>query len=180
MAGSHSVLSSPSRLLNLPSNENFPFTRCRGFTSAAAGGHGGLLVSTYDHFSVAVFAELSGVNPDYALAEAANLIHLMADKNNRPAALRYVLHFAQALFLEFDIANGEHLVHQQNFRLQVRGHRKRQTHLHSRAVVLERRIEKALDLREGHDGVFLPLDFAFAHAKDRAAEVDVLAARQFG
>ena len=46
--------------------------------------------------------------------------------------------------------------------------------------MLQRRIKKALDLREGHDGVFLPFDFALAHAEDRAAEIDVLAAGQLG
>jgi hypothetical protein len=81
------MLSSPSRLLNLPAEENYAFTRHRGGTSAAGGGHGGLLVSTYDHFSVAVFAELAGINPDDALAEAPNLVHLMADEDDCPPAL---------------------------------------------------------------------------------------------
>ncbi len=46
--------------------------------------------------------------------------------------------------------------------------------------MLQRRVEKALDLREGHDFVELPVDFALAHAQDRAAQIDILAAGQLG
>src|SRR5580658_1851478 len=128
----------------------------------------------------AFFSDLAAVNPEDALAEPADLAHLVADEDDGAAAPGNVLHFAEAFFLEFDVSNGENFVHKQDFRFQVRGYGEGQTHLHSSAEVLQRSIEKALDFGERDDRFFFAFDFAFAHAEDRAAEVDVFTASQLG
>src|SRR5271156_692377 len=77
---------------------------------------GGLVAG--DYFSGGpFFANLAGIDPEDAFAEAADLAHLVADENDGAAALGDVLHFAEAFFLKFDIADGENFVHEQGFRL---------------------------------------------------------------
>ena len=88
-----------------------------------------------------------------------------------------LLHLAQALALKLGVADRQHLVDDQDLRLQVRGHRERQPHVHAARVALDRRVDEPLDPGELDDLVELRLDLAPAHAEDRAVEEDVLAAR---
>src|SRR4029077_12472938 len=87
------------------------------------------------------FVDLAIFQPEDALAEAANLIHLVADENDRPSAFRDILHLAQTFFLELEVADSEYFIYEKNFRLERGGHGKCQPHLHSRAEIFERRIE---------------------------------------
>ena len=48
----------------------------------------------------AVLADGGGVNPDDAMAEAANLVELVADENDGAAGACDVTHFAKAFLLE--------------------------------------------------------------------------------
>ena len=50
----------------------------------------------------------------------------------RPLA-RHVLHLAEALLLELRVADRQHLVDDQDLRLQVRRDRERQPHIHAAA-----------------------------------------------
>ena len=99
----------------------------------------------------ALTPNLAAVDPENALAEAADLIHLMADEDDRAAALGNFLHLAEAFLLEFEIADGEHFIHQQNFRFEMRRDGKGEAHLHAGAEMLERRIDEALDFGESDD-----------------------------
>ena len=69
--------------------------------------------------------------------------------------LGHVAHLAEALLLELGVADRQHLVDDQDFRLQVRGHGERQPHVHAAGIVLDRRVEELLDLGEGDDLVEL-------------------------
>src|SRR5690606_20541829 len=53
-------------------------------------------------------------------------------------------------------------------------------HLHAARVVLDRRVEEALDTGKGHDLVEAALDFLPAHAENRPIHEDVLAPGQLG
>ena len=64
------------------------------------------------------------------------------------------------------VADGEHLVDDQDLRLQVRRHRKRQAHIHATAVALDRRVQEPLHLRKGDDLVELGFDLRAVHAQD--------------
>ncbi len=66
-----------------------------------------------------------------------------------------ILHLAQALLLELDVADRQHLVDDQDLRLQVRRDGERQAHVHAAGVALDRRVEEFLDLGEGDDLVEL-------------------------
>ena len=73
----------------------------------------------------------------------------------RPSRRTDVPHLAEAFLLELDIADRQHLVDDQDFRFQMRGHGERQPHIHARTVALDRRVEELLDLGEGDDLVEL-------------------------
>ena len=76
--------------------------------------------------------------------------------------MRHVAHLAQALLLERRVADRQHLVHQQDLRLQVRGDGEGQPHVHAARVALDRRVEELLDLGEGDDLVELARDLGAA------------------
>ena len=94
--------------------------------------------------------------------------------------LRHVAHLAEALALERGVADGQHLVDDQDLRLEVRRDGEGEPHVHAARVALDRRVEELLDLGEGDDLVELAIDLGLAHAEDGAVEVDVLAAGQLG
>ena len=58
-------------------------------------------------------------------------VHVVADEQHRPALAHDVAHLPEALLLERRVADGEHLVDDQDLRLQVRRHRERQPHVHA-------------------------------------------------
>ena len=64
-------------------------------------------------------------------------------------------------------------VHKKDFGFEMRGDGEGEAHSHAAAVVLEGRVDEALDFVEFAD------DFRFAHAEDRAADETVFAAGQF-
>ena len=77
--------------------------------------------------------------------------HVVADEQHRAPLLGHVAHLAQAFALELGVADRQHLVHDQDFRLQVRGHREGQPHVHPAGVALDRGVDELLDFGEGDD-----------------------------
>ena len=69
--------------------------------------------------------------------------------------LRDVVHLAEALLLEARVADRQHLVDDQDLGLEVRGDGEREPHVHAARVVLHRRVDEPLDLRERDDLVEL-------------------------
>ena len=65
------------------------------------------------------------------------------------------LHAAEAAALELGVADGEHLVDEQDLRLEVRRDREGETHVHAARVALHRRVDEALDPGELDDLVEL-------------------------
>ena len=75
---------------------------------------------------------------------------------------RHVLHLAEALLLELRVADGEHLVDEQDLGLEVRRDGEREPHVHAARVALDGSVEELLDLGERDDLVELPLDLGAA------------------
>ena len=67
---------------------------------------------------------------------------------------------------------------EQNLRLQVRRNGERQADVHAARVVLDRSVDKFLDLGKGYDLVELARRLCAWHPEDRAVQEDVLATRQ--
>ena len=57
-------------------------------------------------------------------AEAGERLQLVADEQDGPAAAGHVVHLAQALLLEGHVADRQHLVHDQDLRVEVGRHAK--------------------------------------------------------
>ena len=104
----------------------------------------------------------------------------MANKQDCSAEPRYVLNFLQTFLLKLRITDRQHLVDDQDLRLQMRRDGEGQAHIHSATVALDRRVEEFLDLGKGDDLIELARDLLPAHAEDRAIQEDVLATGQFG
>ena len=91
----------------------------------------------------------------------------MADEDDGASVPRDVAHLAEALLLELDVADGEHLVDEEDLGLEVRGDGEREPHLHPARVALDRSVEEALDTGELDDVVEPPRDLRAAHPEDR-------------
>jgi len=76
----------------------------------------------------------------------------VAHEQHRPSfALPYVAHLAQALVLERLVADGEHLVHEQDVGIDVDRDREAQPDVHAGRVVLHRLIDEFGQLGELDD-----------------------------
>ena len=80
--------------------------------------------------------------------------------------------------LELRVADGEHLVDEQDLRLEVGRDGEREPDVHAARVALDRCVDEPLDAGELDDVVEAPLDLPALHPEDRTVEVDVLAAGQ--
>ena len=104
----------------------------------------------------------------------------MRDEDDRAPGLAQVLHAAETAPLELGVADGEHLVDEQDLRLEVRRHREGEPHGHPARVALHGRVDEPLDAGELDDLVELALDLPPLHPEDRAVQEDVLAAGELG
>jgi len=150
-----------------------------GIGAGIAAGHSGF-VGADDRVRFAVLADLAVVDPDYAVAEAADLVELVGDENDGTAGASDVAHFAEAFFLEIYIAHRQDLVDEEDFWFEVRGYREGQADVHAAGVVLYGSVDKFFEFGEGDDFVKFAGDIALAHAKDGAGEESVFAAAELG
>src|SRR5579859_5634394 len=105
----------------------------------------------------------------------------MADEQHRPTfAARELIHLAETFFLEFDVADGENLVDNQDFRFEVGCNGEGEAYIHARGIAFDRSVDELLNLGEGDDLVEFLADFRPTHTEDRAVEINVFAASQFG
>src|SRR5260370_5257726 len=130
---------------------------------AGAASHGGF-VGGDDFVSRAVLADLAVVDPDDALAEAANLVELMGDEDDGAAGAGDVTHFAEAFLLEVDVTDGENFVNEEDFRLEMSGDGEGQSDVHSAGIMLDGRVDEFVDFGERYDFVELSVDLSLTHA----------------
>ncbi len=116
---------------------------------------------------------------DASTTKSAHGAQIMADKKYGPPSATNVLHFANTFLLEQHVADGEDFVDEEDFGFEVSGDGEGEAHAHAAAVMLEGRVDEALDFGESDDLVEFADDFGFAHAEDGSAEENVFAAGQF-
>ena len=80
----------------------------------------------------------------------------------------------KALRLEKYISDSKGLIHNQNFRINVDGDRKRKTHEHSAGIHLDRLIYILADIRKGQNVIELGFDLILCKADHRAVQIDIL------
>ena len=75
----------------------------------------------------------------------------MGDEHDRAAFALEPEELLEALLLEGGVADGEHLVDQQDLGVDLDRGREREPHEHPRGVVLQAQVEELLELGEGDD-----------------------------
>ena len=91
------------------------------------------------------------VEPDRAIAQLRDRLHVVRDEQDRPPGAAEFLHAPEAAPLELRVADGEHLVDEEDLRLEVRSHREREAHVHAARVALHRGVDELLDAGELDD-----------------------------
>ena len=86
----------------------------------------------------------------------------------------------EAPALELGVADGEHLVDEQDLGLEVRSDRERKPDVHAARIALDRRVDELLDPGELDDGVEVARDLLALHPQDGAVQEDVLASGELG
>ena len=79
----------------------------------------------------------------------------MAHEDDRSTVVRHVFHLGEALPLELDVADRQHLVDEQDLRVEVGGDREGESHVHPARVPLHRCVEELSDAGELDDRVEL-------------------------
>ena len=88
-----------------------------------------------------------------AVAEALDRAHVVGHEQDRPTLLPKPAELVEALLLEGGVADGEHLVDQQDVGVDLDRDGERQPHEHPRGVVLQLELDEFLELGEGDDVV---------------------------
>ena len=120
------------------------------------------------------------IEPQDAVADGLDVADGMRDEEDGDAALAEFVDLAHAALAEVDVADGEGFIHQQDFGIDVDGDGEGQAHHHAAGVGLDRLIDEVADLGEGGDVFVALVDLARGEAQDRAVEIDVIAAAEFG
>ena len=107
--------------------------------------------------------------------------HVMTDKQDCPSlSFRHILHLANSLLLEFRISHCQHLVHHQNFRLQMGGDSKSQPHGHTRRITFHWSIDIFLHTGESHNLIQLAGNLRLGHPHDGTIHINILPSCHFG
>src|SRR6185436_10311846 len=88
-------------------------------------------------------------------------------------------HLPEALLLEYFISDRQHLVDNQDLRLQIRCNCESQTNIHAAAVTFDRRIDEPVDVGKSHDLVKLARQFFTFHPHDYTVEKYIFSTCQF-
>ena len=119
-----------------------------------------------DHLRrLAVADDVTAVDPDRAVAELRDRGQGVGYENHGPTGVAELLHAPEAASLELGIAHRQHLVHEHDLWLEVRGDGECQTHVHAARVALYRRVDELLDPGELDDLVETLLDLARASSR---------------
>ncbi len=103
----------------------------------------------------------------------------MANKNNRPTLLVYIIKLSEAFFLKICISDSENLVNNKNFRIQMSRNCKSKPHIHAAGIPLYRSIDELSDFGKLHNLIKLGPNFSTAHPKNCPVEKNVLSPGEF-
>src|SRR5665647_856650 len=115
---------------------------------------------------------------DRPVTELGDLVQGVGDDDDRPTLMLEAANSIHALALEGLVSDGQHLIHQQDVRVDVHRDGEGQAHVHARGVELHLGVDELLDPGEVDDRVEVPVGLLTGDTEDRGVEVDVLAAGQ--
>src|SRR5262249_20098394 len=125
-----------------------------------------------------VHHDLAFIKPYRRRAEVRDGGHVVADEEDGSAIPCHFAHLAEALVLKGCVADGEHLVDNEDLRLQMRGDGEGQPNVHPSRIVLHRRVDEFLDAGKGDDLIETTSHLGGLHTEQDSTEVHVVAARQ--
>ncbi len=109
--------------------------------------------------------EFSPVKPEYIFTKTRYGSNLMRNKKNGSTTFAYVLHLAYTFLLELSVTYRQHFIHDQNFRFQMCGHGKCQSHIHAAAITFDRRVYVAFHFGKGDNLIKLFVNLVLAHSR---------------
>ena len=104
----------------------------------------------------------------------------MGDEDEGSAVFDDFFHALHALELKLRVANREHFVDDQDFRLEECSNRECQPHIHPARIAFNGRVDKLFETSESHNVIKLSFYFSAVHAEDGAIEKDVVPASKLG
>src|SRR2546423_415494 len=137
-----------------------------------------LVIRVDDVVRRAFRADDSLVQPDRALAEARDRAEIMRHEHDRLLRRAELADLCEALVLEVLVADREHLVDEEDVRLEVHRDREAEAHVHAARVRLHGSVKEAADVGELLDRRHGPVHLLARESKQRAIEVRVLAAAE--
>src|SRR5262249_8496964 len=117
-----------------------------------------------------VGADLPLVQPDGAPGDAADVVHIVRDEDDRDAPALEFGDFAVALLLKSFVTHREDLIHEQDVRARVSGDGKTEPQHHPLGVGAQRRPQRAAQLAEGDDLLQPRRDLLAIEPHDRAVQ----------
>ena len=120
------------------------------------------------------------VQPQNAIADSLHVADGVGDEQNRDAALPQFVDLAHASLPEVNVAYRESFIYQEDFGIHVDRHRKGQAHHHAARVGLDGLIDEVADFGEGRNILVALVDLARREPQNRAVQVDVVPAAEFG
>ena len=127
---------------------------------------------------VADHDDSASVDEGGAVAEAAHRAHVVRHEQDRLALVAQAVEHVEALLLEAHVADGQHLVDQQDVGVHLDHHGEREPHLHARGVVLELQLLELAQLGEVDDVVIACARLVGREAEHDAVHQDVVAGRE--
>src|SRR5437667_12222573 len=100
----------------------------------------------------------------------------MCHEQNGAAAVDDFVHLRKAFLLKLRVAHGQNFIDNEDLRIQVRGHRECQSHIHATRVMFDGRFEKFLCSCEINNLVKLRVNLAPAHAQDCSVQINIFTA----
>src|SRR6267378_5602076 len=90
----------------------------------------------------------------------------------------HIFHLPETSLLKGGVADGKHFVNQQNLRFKMGSNGKGKSQMHSRRVVLDRRIDEFSNLGKLDYLFKFPIDLPTKHPKNRSVQIDIFTTRQ--
>ena len=114
--------------------------------------------------------------PDTAVANPLNLCGRMGNRHDRRPRPFDFHQASKALRLKIHVTDSQYFVNQQNIRIYINRHGKRQTHIHSRRIGAHGIVDKFLQLGKFNDPANSLVNFLSSKPKNRSVNINIFPA----